>query len=643
MRVALCYPPIPSPKGVPLLSQNRQFQWFSHPTAIYPVVPASAATLLRTRGHEVLWLDGIARGMTPEAFWEALCTWAPEAVFLETKTPVVRFHWAWVRELKQRLPQVKVVMGGDHVTALPEETLRAAPVDAVLRGGDYDFALLSWVEGREAPVELAALPPIDRELTRWRDYAFRNGNFARTPGAYIMSARDCWHGKCTFCSWTTLYPTYRVRPVGQVLDEVGALIALGAREIMDDAGSLPVGPWLKEFCEGMIARGYHRRVRISGMDAYALSLVKLGCGNNLIGYYMYHGGTNPIGRDSTLQESRATGYPNDYPILNYDFATALSQYGETRPQYRWLNLLHLLAADFGRELARMEYVSSLTHPTPEDRQTLRCCLRTDGTAGFVFVNHHQRHAALCPVSDVVLDTGTVCFPPITVAGDLAFLFPFGLSLGGRTLRWATAQPICRSGDTWFFAAIPGIPARYRFADGTLVTAGQGIAVQTAGPVRLVTLPLGQALWLRRLGQRIVLGQGCDLYEEDGTIRAVQPGSFRYLLWQDDHFVPREETRSFTPAQLTMTPCPEPFAPPYEEELCLGGRVPRHWYRLEVSGSEGFLRFPQRCDVAQIYADGALAADNFYNGEPWRVPASLLYGRQCYLVMTPPSDAVFMDP
>ena len=134
-----------------------------------------------------------------------------------------------------------------------------------------------------------------------------------------------------------------------------------------------------------------------------------------------------------------------------------------------------------------------------------------------------------------------------------------------------------------------------------------------------------------------------LYEEDSTIRAVQPGSFRYLLWQDDHFVPREETRSFTPAQLTMTPCPEPFAPPYEEELCLGGRVPRHWYRLEVSGSEGFLRFPQRCDVAQIYADGALAADNFYNGEPWRVPASLLYGRQCYLVMTPPSDAVFMDP
>ena len=62
MRVALCSPPLPCEKGVPLLSQNRQFQWFRNPAYIYPVVPASAATLLRSRGHEVLWLDGIARG-----------------------------------------------------------------------------------------------------------------------------------------------------------------------------------------------------------------------------------------------------------------------------------------------------------------------------------------------------------------------------------------------------------------------------------------------------------------------------------------------------------------------------------------------------------------------------------------------------
>ena len=39
------------------------------------------------------------------------------------------------------------------------------------------------------------------------------------------------------------------------------------------------------------------------------------------------------------------------------------------------------------------------------------------------------------------------------------------------------------------------------------------------------------------------------------------------------------------------------------------------------------------DVAQIYADGVLTADNFYYGRPFRVPAALLCGRECYLVMS----------
>ena len=33
MKVMIGYPPIISDKGVPLLSQNRQFQWFMQPVA----------------------------------------------------------------------------------------------------------------------------------------------------------------------------------------------------------------------------------------------------------------------------------------------------------------------------------------------------------------------------------------------------------------------------------------------------------------------------------------------------------------------------------------------------------------------------------------------------------------------------------
>lgn len=292
MRLAIAYPPLPSEKGVPLLSQNRQFQWFSRPTYIYPVVPALAATQAKRAGHEVAWLDGIANEWTVEEFGARLEAFKPDVVFLETKTPVVRRHWAYIRELKARMPGVVAVLVGDHVTALPEETFGECPVDYVLTGGDYDFLLINllsvlqeggkpdtakfepgifWREGGEVrnsgafrlDHDLKTLPWIDRDLTQWRLYAERNGNFRRTPGTYIMSGRDCWHGKCTFCSWTTLYPTYRARDPKDVVDEIGDLIErYGIREIMDDTGSLPAGAWLKTFCEEMIARGYNKKVRI---------------------------------------------------------------------------------------------------------------------------------------------------------------------------------------------------------------------------------------------------------------------------------------------------------------------------------------------------------------------------------------------
>ena len=64
MKVAIAYPPLISEKGAPLLSQNRQFQWFNRPTYIYPVVPASAATLAAKDGHAVLWMDAISARQT---------------------------------------------------------------------------------------------------------------------------------------------------------------------------------------------------------------------------------------------------------------------------------------------------------------------------------------------------------------------------------------------------------------------------------------------------------------------------------------------------------------------------------------------------------------------------------------------------
>lgn len=93
MRVAIAYPPMKSGKGVALLTQNRQFQWFSRPTYIFPVVPATAATIIKEMGHEVLFLDGIAAELSEAEFDRRLKEFKPDYVVLETKTPVVKRHW----------------------------------------------------------------------------------------------------------------------------------------------------------------------------------------------------------------------------------------------------------------------------------------------------------------------------------------------------------------------------------------------------------------------------------------------------------------------------------------------------------------------------------------------------------------------
>lgn len=292
MRVSIAYPPLEDKKGVPLLGQNRQFQWFNSPTYIYPMVPASAATLLKSKGFDVSWDDYIAEEKSYVAFLEFYKAAGLDLVMIETKAPVVKRHWKIIKELKDVCPETKIVLVGDHVTAFPEESMRECPVDFVLTGGNYDFLLADlcenlrdnggnlvtekldtgiWYRSKAGEIkntgvfklhqDLSTLPMIDRDLTKWRLYSEKNGNYKRLPGTYTMSARDCWYHKCSFCSWTTLYNAYNKRTPKQMLDEIGVLIEkYGVKEIMDDSGAFPIGEWLHEFCNGMIERGYNKKV-----------------------------------------------------------------------------------------------------------------------------------------------------------------------------------------------------------------------------------------------------------------------------------------------------------------------------------------------------------------------------------------------
>lgn len=291
MKISISYPPLESKKGIALLSQNRQFQWFNAPTYIYPVIPAYAASLLKKNGYEVMWDDGIAEELNYKQWKYRILKEKPDLVAIETKTPVVEMHWKIIDEIKNDLPESKVVIMGDHATAIPQESMEKSKADFVIASGDYDFMLLNlvnflskkesleggfWYRDKDGNIvnsglsnlsghNLDDLPMIDRELTKWKNYAYKNGNFKYKPGAYMMSGRDCWWGRCTFCSWTTFFPgkNFRTRSAKNALDEVGHLIDLGVKEIMEDSGSLPIGEWLDEFCNGMIERGYNKKVTMS--------------------------------------------------------------------------------------------------------------------------------------------------------------------------------------------------------------------------------------------------------------------------------------------------------------------------------------------------------------------------------------------
>lgn len=388
-----------------------------------------------------------------------------------------------------------------------------------------------------------------------------------------------------------------------------------------DGWQLPYERYPFATCElgGGIEVTHHRRPIIKPMDIYAVSLVKLGDGNNLVGYYMYHGGTNKIGELSTFNETKATGYPNDYPILSYDFQAPLSEYGEVREQYGLLNMLHMFVNDFGEEFAPMIAVDSGNTVAADDTNSLRYGMRTNGKSGFVFVNHYQRLTELADIENAVISAGNVEFPPIDVKGEVSFFMPFNMKMGDSVLEYATAQPLCKCDDTYFFAEIPNIKAEYKFSKGS---------------ANIVTVPFENAKYMRKLNGTVYIGGGCNLYEENGQIHSVEDGEYICQKWNGSEFETLKIGQSAKQSNVEITGVENaPFEPKYKEELCIGGERELTWKKINVDGGYGFAEVDYVGDVAQIYADGELVADDYYYGKTWRVPCKLLYGKECYMVIS----------
>lgn len=214
-----------------------------------------------------------------------------------------------------------------------------------------------------------------------------------------------------------------------------------------DTPRLPSSEFPAATCElgGGMATAYHRRPLLSGADIAAVAHTKIGNGSGWQGYYMFAGGTNPA---PGLQETHATGYPNDLPEFDYDFHAPIGSAGQLAPSHTALRRQHAFLAAFGEQLAPMPSTLPDRRPVDvDDVDTLRWAVRSDGASGWLFLTWQQPHVPLPSATgvqfEVTLDAGPVRFPsaPIDVPPGTIAHWPIGLEVGGVRIDWATASTL----------------------------------------------------------------------------------------------------------------------------------------------------------------------------------------------------------
>lgn len=208
----------------------------------------------------------------------------------------------------------------------------------------------------------------------------------------------------------------------------------------------------------------HRRPYISEKDGYGVGFAKFASGMNWLGYYMFCGGANP--NDRLMQENRLTGYPNNSPIIDYDFQAPISRYGACRAHGDRLRLMHLFISDFDTEIStKQAYFPKWNSADPSDISFLKCSVRADNNgSGYFFASAYEKGLKYNDFKDVQvafsIQGKTINLPSIDVKAGAMFFYPFNIQLGSAQFDYILAQPVAKTqkdGKTvCYFAECEGI-------------------------------------------------------------------------------------------------------------------------------------------------------------------------------------------
>jgi beta-galactosidase len=410
-------------------------------------------------------------------------------------------------------------------------------------------------------------------------------------------------------------------------------------------------------CElgGGMATAYHRRPRPAALDVAAIAHCKIGNGSAWQGYYMYAGGTNPAGTLG-MQESHATGYPNDLPRLGYDFHAPIGEAGVLAASHAELRRQHAFLAAFGSSLADMP--SSLPEQRPagvEDTSTLRWALRADGHSGFLFIAWHQPHVPLPDYRGarfrVTLDDGDLVLPsrPVDIPAGTLARWPLRVTAGGVRLDWVTASAVTLLPGpvpTLVLTASAGLPVEYA-VDGVahpLEPSRVPVRVSAGGATAdLLVLPAADEslVWVCSdgpAGRRLLLSADELSWGPDGQITAGGPSVLVYDP-ASRAFAPLPLSRSSAVASASSAVATaslvraagravpvaygkfdgRPSAPSAEtfEELAAVYRLELPAWAADPS-VDALLRIGWAGDIGRLRVDSRTVTDRFWDGSEWIV-------------------------
>ncbi len=404
-----------------------------------------------------------------------------------------------------------------------------------------------------------------------------------------------------------------------------------------------------------ISLTYRRRTTVPPASLAPLIVRTLGSGANGIGYYMYHGGSNPVFAGHFFNEQSG-----GLPRINYDYQAPIGEFGEMRAHHRELKLLHLLLANWGDRLAPMPPLLPETNAaiTPEDVDILRWAVRTDGSSGFVFLHNFQDHVENRDLSDLRLElrpgdgTPPFTFPhdgTFTLRHDASGVLPFNLDLDGLILRTATVQPLTvlhRGHETHtVFTTIEGMAPELVFTgehafvtdDGGAVKADAGVTVVTgeanrpfrfrSGDRHLLVIPRDLALTLAHADTRRLVFSDADGFPAVAglELRRVGQPSIDLKIYPEGAAA---EMRATAGTLELRPPAPggmssrrvrfDEVEPPVSMRRVGARRLVASVSADRRATPDLWLQVPYVGDRVEVFIGGELVADHFYSGQPWEL-------------------------